>query len=240
MSQVNFTRKPEVIKKDWVAYKDDTIMTQKGCEIHIPSHYDEIGFLNLEEDITIIGYFAIIIDTYYGVSKAPALLNIEPDDFNEYTLEDKKYTRLIFDPGSVVISNKNVIKDQNLLFPIYDEFYAKGRIPWYFTYHDLALLFELSPHYTGVRLGVNNAVHELIVSVMGRQPNDLNAYYRQFVKLQNHYFTHPPEFIKLNSVSYGPTNTTAKIIGSYWEEGLMSALTNPSKSIEPIEELLRR
>ena len=50
----------------------------------------------------------------------------------------------------------------------------------------------------------------------------------------------PPTFIPLRSVTYGATNTTAKLMGSYWNDGLTSALVNPSEKTERIEQLLRR
>ena len=50
----------------------------------------------------------------------------------------------------------------------------------------------------------------------------------------------PPALIPFRSVTYGATNTTAKLMGAYFDEGLTSALVNPSQRTEKIEELLRR
>jgi hypothetical protein len=53
-------------------------------------------------------------------------------------------------------------------------------------------------------------------------------------------FTKPPTFIPFRSPIYGATNTTAKLIGAYFDDSINSALVNPSEKVEGVESLLRR
>jgi hypothetical protein len=50
----------------------------------------------------------------------------------------------------------------------------------------------------------------------------------------------PPVYIPLRSVTYTATNTTNKLAGSYFQEGLVSALVSPSERKERIESILLR
>ena len=65
-------------------------------------------------------------------------------------------------------------------------------------------------------------------------------YYRSVINNRSDLKKNPPVFIPLRSVVYGATNTTNKLAGSYFNEGVISALVSPSTRIEPIEELLRK
>ena len=50
----------------------------------------------------------------------------------------------------------------------------------------------------------------------------------------------PPAYIALKNLTYAATNTVARIGGSFFGDGLVSALTNPSERVERIESILRK
>lgn len=233
-------RDPKVIHQDWKTVGDQRIITQKGCKIYIPSKYQDNRLVVIGVETYILGIFAVVIGDRYGVSRAPAMLRVEPDNIATVKIEDEDYLELTFEPGSSVISNTDVVQNNSLLYTIYNEFIAKGYIPWYFTYQDLGELFSLSKYYTGTFLGANHVIPELIAATISRNPDNLKQQYRHVVEKPQDLDKVPPHIVKLNSVTYGATNTTAKLIGAYWEEGVTSALVHPSAKHEDIEDILRK
>lgn len=237
----NFKRNAEKIHSDLETLSDGRIITKSGCKIYIPLKYQDHKLAKVETEIFILAIFAIVLeDGTYGVSNAPAMVKIEPSNILTVKINDEQYYEFTFNKGDTVIANKDVIQNDSLLYEIYNEFISKGSIPWYVTYEDLGKVFALSKHFTGHKLGANKAVMELIVSTIARDPSNLNTYYRQVVETQNDVKKIRPVIVKLNSVTYGATNTMARLIGSNWDEGLNSALINKTEKVEPIEAILRK
>lgn len=241
MDITKLKRDPTKIHADLKKLNDGTIITQAGCKIYIPQNYEDKKLVVVGVETYILGIFAIVLgDQFYGVSIAPAMMRVEPDEVNTIKVDDEEYMELGFDKGSVVIADKNLVQDNKLLFSVYNEFVAKGSVPWYFNYEDLGNLFRLSQYYTGSKLGANHAIMELIAATICRNPNNPKQQFRHIIDTKADLLKYDPRVIKLNSVTFGATNTTSKLIGAYWEEGLNSALIQPSQQREPIEDLLRR
>lgn len=234
------TRDAKVIHQDLVSDGDQALVTKAGCSMYLPASYQDQSLVKIGSETYVIGLFALVVGKQYGVSKAPTMLRIAPDNIRTVKIQDEDYLEFTFEPGSVVIANVNAVQDNQLLYVIYNEFIAKGNVPWYFNYQDMGELFTLSKRYTGSKLGANRVITELIVATIARNPENLNQQYRQSIDNLQALTKTPPKFIKLNSVTYGATNTTAKLIGAYWDEGLNSALVNPTEKQEPIETLLRK
>ena len=133
-----------------------------------------------------------------------------------------------------------LVKQATLVYKIFDEFIARGRTPWYLDYNDLAKLFMSADRHAGVNLSTSHAILEMFAAAICRDSADKTKYYRHTVSSQDEIHTRPPVVIALRNITHGATNTTAKLLGSYWNEGLTSALVNPSMKVEAIEELLRR
>lgn len=221
--------------------EDGSLITTKGCKIYIPSRFTECQLAVVGNETQIVGIFAICVDDqFYGVSIANAMMRIEPTNTTTVDINGEEYYEFSFEAGSTVVSSVGLVKVDTLVYLIYDEFVAKGHVPWYMSYIDLGKLFDTSLHHAGVKLGANHAILELIASVIARDPDDRTKYYRQTVKSMEEVLARPPAMIPFRSVTFGATNTTAKLMGAYFDEGITSALVNPSQRSEKIEELLRR
>lgn len=232
-------RDPTAIHNDLKTLNNDTVITEKGCRIYIPEKYQDSRLVTVGVETYILGLFGIVVGNQYGVSMAPTQMRIEPDVVQTVKIDDVEYLEFTFEPKSVVIANVNVVQDNQLLYSIYNEFISKGNVPWYFNYKDLGDLFELSKYYTGTKLGANHVIPEIIVATISRNPENLKQHYRHTLKTPKDLKT-DPKVVKLNSVTYGATNTTTKLIGAYYGDGINSALVHPSTKEEPIEEVLRR
>ena len=241
MDWTRWKRDPVEANKALTVLKDGSIMTPRGCKIYIPERFVEKQLAVIGAETYIVGIFAIVVeDKFYGVSTTNAMMRVTPTTISTVKFDQDSYLELIFDPGSVVFATNLLIKSDTLVYYIFDEFIAKGRIPWYIGYEDLATLFESADRHAGVSLGANHSILEMFAAAVARNNQNRAKYYRHSIESQDDPVKRPPAIIPLRSITYGATNTTSKLMGSYWNDGLTSALVNPSEKQERIEELLRR
>lgn len=239
MNIKGLVRNPEMVHSTLKELDNDTVVTTKGCKIYIPARFGERKLAILGHETYIVAIFAMVVDDrYYAVSIEPAMMRIDPTTVNTINLDGENYYEFTFDPGSTVIANTNLVKKDTLTYDIFQEIVSKGRVPWYISYEDLATLYDGAPKHAGVTIGANHAIIEMILSVIARDPSDATKYYRQALKDAKGPIK--PLYVPFSSVTHGATNTTAKLMGAYWKEGLNSALVNPTDKVERVEELLRR
>lgn len=220
---------------------DGRLVAVKECKIYVPSRFAERGLASIGIETHIVGIYAIVVeDIYYGISIVNAMMRIEPTSTIKIMIGDEEYYEFYFRPGSTVTPSVNLVKTDTLVYKIYDEIIAKGRVPWYLGYPELGKLFDTAKYHAGANIGTNHEVTELIISMIARDPKDRHQYYRKTIKSLQDGIDNPPAFIPLRSVTYAATNTLNKLAGSYFNEGVVSALVNPTDRTERIEALLRR
>jgi len=212
----------------------DTVIATKDCKIFVPEKYMDSALGVMEEEIRVLGVWGMVVDGYYGVSSATALMGIEPSTVTGVKIGDTDYMEFSFQPGDRVITNVNLVQSSTLLYWIYNEIIAKGKVPWYLTDEDLSFLFETALLHANGELHGDSAILELIAAVMVRDGKNKMLHYRHSKQ------DTPPAFVPLSSVGYQTTNTTSKLLGSHLAEGITSALTVESKQNESIEDLLRK
>lgn len=214
---------------------DNTVMVTKPVKLYIPKRFEESNLAVISGEVTVLGIFAVVVDDkFYSVFSVNAMIRIQPSNTNTVKIDDADYYEFDFDAGSTLIANTQAVKSKTLPYYIYNEFIAKGRVPWYMDMDDMCKLFDTSVKHAGVNLGNNHAIIEMIVSVLARNPENMTQYYRH-----DSGNIPKPEFIPFRSVTYGATNTTSKLMGSNYDDGLDSGLVNPSTQVEKVEELLR-
>ena len=192
-------------------------------------------------EIYVVGILAIVVeDKYFGTLIANAMIRITPNQTNKVVFNGDEYYEFVFDPGTTVIPSLQLVKTNTLVYRIYDELFAKGRVPWYMGYLELAKIFDTARYHAGANIGQDHEVTELLVSMIARDHADRTRYYRQTAQSEQDLVTNPPDFIPLKSVAYSATNTVNKLAGSYMQDGIVSALVSPAERTERIEELLRR
>lgn len=220
---------------------DQTTVSKTGCKIHVPVHYEESGLIEIGAENNILGIFPIIVDDrVYAVNKTLSMFRMEPTSVSTVSIREMDYYEFYFEPGSLFIANNNLVVNDVIAYEVYNEFLAKVRIPWSFTYEDLGTIFQNSEKYTGMRVGATKTIIEMIVAAIARNDDDLSTYYRHLLNAVDGKPTKEPVFIPVGDVIYGATNAIAKMIGAYFDLGTMSALVNPSIRTEKIESILRR
>jgi hypothetical protein len=213
----------------------------KPLKLYIPARFAERQLASVGIETHIMGITAIVVeDTYYGVLLVNAMMKIDPTSTLKVMVGDDEYFEFFFEAGSTVVVSTQLVKINTLVFRIYDELIAKGRVPWYLGYNEMGKLFNTAKEFAGANIGQNHEVTELIVSMIARDPEDRTQYYRQTIKKEEDLKKRPPVFIPLRSVQYSATNTVNKLAGSYWQNALVSALVSPATRTERIENLLRK
>jgi hypothetical protein len=221
--------------------EDGRLVCVKPVKIYIPSRFAERDLAQISIETIIVGIYAIVTeDGFYGVSIVNAMCRIEPTSTIKVVINGDEYYEFSFDAGSTVAANVNLVRTDTLVYKIYDEIIAKGRVPWYLGYPELAKLFDTAKYHAGANIGTNHEVTELLVSMISRDPQDRTKYYRQTVQSMEEVSKRPPYFVPMRSVQYAATNTTNKLAGAYFKDGLVSALVQPAERVERIEDLLRR
>lgn len=240
MDPSKLIRSPEIIHAAIKETEAGQLIAVKPITIYIPTRYATRKLAVISTEIRIVGIFAITVeDKYYGVSLATAMMQILPSSTTIVKVNGDDYYEFSFDAGAIITPNYNLVKDNFLVYYIYDEIMAKGHIPWFISYSDLGKIFESSEYHGGLVLGANNTALEMIAASISRDPVDRTKYYRHSLDKIENELLRPPAFIALRSIIYGPTNTTAKLMGAYFEDGMLSALNNPAEQTEGVETLLR-
>lgn len=230
-------RDKDYVLSQLVKTPDDALVCKRQCYICVPSHYFEMELGQIAENVTVMGVFPFIIEGRYSVSKVISRVVLTPQDTQVIKINDEPYHLFSFEPGSVVVKNINLLKEDTNPYYIYRCFIARGKVPWYIDYDDLLTIFEHTPKYNGVHLGADQSIVALLAATVARDPNNLNSMYRSTLGQSNKATR--PYYVPLTNVQLSADDTISKILGSYMDDGINSALINPSKQISDLEEVLR-
>lgn len=219
---------------------DGRLVTSRPTKIIVPARFEERGLTEVGVETHIVGIYAMVVDDlYYGVSLVNAMIRIEPFSTMKIKINGIDHYEFTFRPGDTVFSSTTLVKSDVLVYRIYDEIISKGRVPWYLGYSELGRIFDTARYHAGANIGANREVTELIISMIARNKKDRTKYYRTAVNSLEEMKTNPPAFVPLRSVIYAATNTTNKLAGSHFSDGIVSALVSPADRPERLETLLR-
>lgn len=236
----NKLKRDSAVVKAALKINGQQLLTSKDMKIVIPYRYIQGKLAMVGNHVQTLAVFAIVIDGVYAVSNLCSSITLTPSSTTVVSYEGEDYFEFSFDKGSVVSPNINLVVDDKNAYNIYNEFIAKGRIPWFMSYEDFGKILTTAHSHAGIELSGTNAPLELIITSIARNNKNLYEYYRNTIKSLGDQFTNPPSYVPFKSVSYGATNTAGKIMGSYFDEGLTSALTAPEGGPEGVEVHLRK
>lgn len=241
MDPKKWVRNAEKVHDALMETEDGQFLAKKRICIYIPEFYLDKDLAEISSNIYTLGVFLMVVeDQFFAVSNALAKIRIKPTVISTVTLKGEKYLEFAFDPGSVVIADRELIRDDFLVYLVFDTFISKGRAPWFLDYRlDMGALFESAGYHGGLNLGNNHVMLDVIAASVTRQKEDPRLYYRHAINTMDDLVRKEPVIIALNNVAYGATNTVARLIGAYFGEGLNSALVTPSEKVERLESILR-
>ncbi|MCK9234796.1 MAG: hypothetical protein M0R77_00610 [Gammaproteobacteria bacterium] len=218
----------------------DQYLAKERIKIMIPAFYEAKQLMTYGTETYFLGFYCIITaDGHYAIDIAPTMIQTEPSQITRVDIDDMEYIVMIYDKGDAVIANDNVVKNEAIGYAVFNEILSKGLFPWWMTYEDAAKVFSKMREFTGSSVGDNRVLYEVIISTLARDPDNKSLQYRQGFSNKAELISRPPSWAPLRSVQYSATNTVAKISGSYFEEGVISAINDPTDRIERGEKILR-
>ena len=233
MDTDDLIREPKYIRSCLRELNDGSIIFTKAAKVYLPKMWIESDLINLSDPVSVVCVFAIVIGDRYGVSTINSMMSTEPSKIGYETIDKIDYIVFSYSPEDKFMLNKSLVKRDNLPYKLFTFLFDKGKIPWYLNYTDVSQIYDSSKKYADVNFNLPHSVFEMIASVIARNEGDKSKFYR------HGDWKKKPVYIPLRSVQFAASNTTAKLIGAYWSEGLSSALVNPSDRREIIEDLLR-
>lgn len=241
MAGVKYTKDAARIKSALAKTSDGRVVARGKVKILSPTRYADKNLSTVGLDVHILGIFAWVVDDqYYAVSLINAMVPIAPTETNRVRIDGEEFFEFCFEDGDTVIKSVDLVCTDTLTYHIYNTIFAQGNIPWYLGYEELRQIFNTAKKHADANVGTQQEVTALIVSRIARSRQDRTRDYRTVVQKPSDLVTNPPAFIPLMSVRLGATNTLTKLGGSYFSQGLTSALLHPSERPERIESLLLR
>lgn len=231
-------RNPDVISKH-LDITEDITTTKEDIYIVFPSRYLDRKLAIIGTDISVVSIFAILDrNDNYGVINAPIFVNLTPYSISDVTIDNAVYKYLYFQKDSVVMpNNKSVVRD-NFLYDIFDDFYVKGKIPWYLNYNDISNVLLSTKKFANNNIGNDPLGFEILSSIIARDSRDKTIYIRHILDKTNKDKIQP-SYVGLNNRFYSFDNTGARILGSYFGDGLITSIVDPEKKTSATSEILR-
>jgi len=235
-----YKRNSSLVLSNLIDNGGDQIITKVPCRIHMPVRYTEVGLGQIGGDTFTYGLFALILDSNeYTVCNINALLELNPSKTSLIKIDDVPYYEFYFEANTAVIKSTNILKRASIMFNVLDEFIFKGKVPWFVGYEDMGKLFDSSSYYSGINIGQNYEVIEFIAAMVTRSKKDRTKYIRLSIEKYEDVTLDKISYVPLKSVLYSVNSTVNKLSGSYFSEGVTSALVSPTDKVEKIESILR-
>lgn len=241
MQSNQFVRNSPRVHKALKVLPNGSLVCIEPVKIYVPSRFTEQGLAELGSQTYISGLYAMVVDkVQFASSTVNAMIEITPSSIGTITIDGDEYLEFSFDAGSVVMPNLKPVKNKTFVYNIYSELFAKGRVPWYLGYLQMGRIFDTAKKHAGADVGDSHEITELLNSIVARDATNRHHFYRSSVKTLNDLNTSPPAYISMRSIQYAMSTTLDRIGGSYFSEGVVSALVNPSEKEGRMSEILRR
>lgn len=218
----------------------NTVVAVNPVSVYIPARYLTRGLASFDSDIDFLGIFAIVdAKGNMAISNINAMMRSEPTLISTVTIDDVEYRKLDYAKGAKVLASTRLRKLDSLLYRIYDEFQAKGRVPGFMSYNDICNVFYSAGRYSGPRVGANIAIQEMISATISKNPANPREPYRMVATRMDDSDPIKPVYIGLRTVGFGSDSAVAKLMGQRFDANMTSSLIAPGAKVGRIERMLR-
>lgn len=237
---MRYTRNPAAVLEQLKVSAAGQVITRAYCKIQVPARYMDIGLGQIGAETFTLGCFALILeDGNYTVCNITSIVELNPFKTLTTTIDEVLYYEFYFEPGQVVIPTVDVLRRSDIMYNIFDEFMFKGKVPWYLNYEDLGKLFDTAKSHGDSNVGESLETIELIASMITRHVKDRTKPIRQVLQDYKELIPANVDYVGLNSIFYSVNSTLNKLAGSYFTDGVSSALVTPTDNVSTIESILR-
>lgn len=200
-----------------------------------------VGLGNITETTTVYGFFPIIFeDNVYTVLSVCAIMELLPTRTTKVNIEGETYYEFHFDADSKIIKSLNLVKKDTLTFNVMNEFIMKGKAPWWTTLDDLCCIFDTANKHAGSAIAKVPQTIEFLAGLITRKRDARKRPIRQMAKKPEDFELKNIEFVALLSVQESVSNTLNKMSGSYFNDGIISAINDPTEKASRVEKILRK
>jgi len=221
-----------------IKQKDGMLLCLDDFRVVFPERYINQELAVMGSTVRTINIFAIIDSkNNYCVALAPIFIDLTPSNIIDIEIDNVIHKCLTFDKGSTFTNNTSLLKTGDFLYNLFDEFFIKGKIPWFIDYNDISDLLIESSKYTGSGIGDNPIAYEILASVISRKAGDKNIKFRHTLK--NNSGDTKPEYVGLNNIYYSYDNTAGKLVGGYYGAGVTAAVVVKETQTTVVADLLR-
>lgn len=232
-------RNAEAVLDQLYEDKSKQVIAKSRMTLQIPVRFKEIGLAQIGATTFIYGLFSIVLDNGdYAICNVNALIELGKCSIELETIDGAEYYNFIFEPGSVLFKTTELVARAALVFKAIEEFIFKGKIPYYVAYDDIGKLFDTAKKHAQTRADLQPAVTEFMAAYIARDSQNRIKFLRETAKTYED-FDKKLEWVPMQSVYWSSPGTVNKIAGAYFQEGVVSALVNPSERVEKIESILR-
>lgn len=210
------------------------IFNGNRCEVSILKKFEQYGLLFIGETVKTLGIFDMVVD---GIQTGMFQVNhIEmiPSEVVNDNSEEKPKVKLIFNKGDVFLKTTKLVISPNTAFYAWLEYIKFANTLKAISYEKQAWIFDDIIKTSGIDFNVDHVTYEAIFAHLTRSPLDFSVPYRNGE--MNGNFRRIP----LSEVAHAATSTTARIVGSYFNEGINASLVNENDKTSSIEDILRK
>lgn len=224
----DLSHNPNSIKKAFIN-NGDVIMTTREISVVFPERYVDIGLTTISTTVNTLSIYAIVDSDkgIYAVVNTPITIELSPNNIKTILVDGVPYIKLEFGKDEVFAVSRTLLKKETFMQKLYDNFYSKGKIPWYLTMSHVATLYSNAKKYAGSNIGKDPLDFELLTSLITRVDGDPNTYYRTAISSKDDGVK--PMYIGLNNIFHSYRDTLAKLAGGYYGMGVSNAITNKEK-----------
>lgn len=233
-------RNPAAILKTLEVGGDATIATEP-IQIMFPKRYVNKGMAVIGSTTIVLAVIAILdYKGNYSVVNNMAMVEFSPNSIEEKIIDGRDYYVMNFDKDDVVVVKNEVLKNSSYIYDFFDEFNINANIPWYLNKEeDIGNLLVTARQYTGSKIAKNPVGGEILAATICRDPKNKNIAYRHAVNKDPKLLDTSPSYIGLFNIYNTFKSTVNKLSGSYFKEGIVSAIVNPEEEDSAIERALR-
>lgn len=214
------------------------VIAKQKLMIQFPTRFNEIGLAKVGAETFVFGLFIIVAENGdYALCNVNSLIELGKGLVEKETIGDVEYFNYTFQPGDVVMKTKELVCRPPLVYKAIDEFVFKGKVPWYVEYDDMGKLFDTAKKYAKTRANILPSVTEFMAAYIARDSHNRINFIRETAKSYNDFKS--LRWVAMQSVYWSAPGTVNKLAGAYFQDGIVSAIVNPSERVDKIERILR-
>lgn len=236
---MKFKRDAQVVHAALKELPGGRVVATKQLTITFPVRFRDIKLAQIGKISFVYGLFAIMVGDRYALCNINGYVELGSATISINNVGEVEYYEFTYEPGDTVIVTTSVVARSNLIFTAIDEFVFKGKVPWYVDYDDMGTIFDTANSYAGSRAKMLPAMIEFFAAYIARKKNEREKFIREGAKTREDFAIESISWVPLRSVFYSAPGTVNKLAGAYFQDGIVSALVNPSSQVESVESILR-